>query len=131
MKLQKQTTRKIGNVEYAKWVITIPPSQIEKIGWKEGDNLESVVKGKSLIVKQMASLPKKPEKMTYEEFKKIVKEEIEKVPKGLTWTEIKTRRSEFHQKVPNNLWVRMLESDIGLIRKKRLDGKTVWRLEHA
>lgn len=131
MKLQKQTTRKVGDVEYAKWVITIPPSQVKEVGWKEGDNLESAVKGKSLIIKQMSNLPEKPEKMTYKEFKQTIKGELEKSPKGLTWTELKTRRSEFHQKVPNNLWVRMLESDIGLIRKKRLDGKTVWRLEHA
>ena len=131
MKLQKQTTRKIGDNEYVKWVIVIPPSQIDETGWKEGDDLESIVKGKTLIIKRMSNLPKKPEKMTYDEFKEIIKEELEKVSKGLTWTEIRARRSEFHQKVPNNLWVRMLESDIGLIRKKRLDGKTIWRLEHA
>lgn len=67
-------------------------------------------------------------KMTYEEFKKIIKEELEKEAAGLSWTEIKSRRSELYQKVPNNLWVRTLESDIGLMREK-VGLKTIWRLK--
>lgn len=39
MKLQKQLSRKVGNKEYAKWVVTIPPKEVQKLGWKEGQEL--------------------------------------------------------------------------------------------
>ncbi len=50
MKLQKQTTRKVGNKEYAKWVAVLPAKLIEKLGWKEGDELEPTIDGKKLII---------------------------------------------------------------------------------
>ena len=50
MKLQKQLSRKVKGKEYPKYVITIPPSEIEKLGWKEGIELEPTVEGKKLIV---------------------------------------------------------------------------------
>ena len=116
--------------EYYKWVVVIPPSQIEELGWTEGMELTSRVKDNMLIIEPATTNPiksKKPRKMTYEEFKRIIKEELEKVPEGLTWAQIKKRRPELYQKVPNNLWVRMLEQDIGLTREK-IGGKTIWRL---
>ena len=36
MRLQKQLSRKIGDKEYAKWVLVIPPEIIEKAKLKEG-----------------------------------------------------------------------------------------------
>ena len=127
MKLQKQVSRVIDGKEYYKWVVIIPPSHIEQLGWDEGMELTSEVRGNAIIIKPFNNLPKKPKKMTYEEFKQIIKEELEKSPEGLTWTRIKERRPELYQRVPNNLWVRMLETDIGLIREK-VEGKTIWRL---
>lgn len=50
MKLQKQLSRKVGNKEYPKWVITIPPKQIEALGWEEGEPLESKVNNQELTV---------------------------------------------------------------------------------
>ena len=50
MKLQKQLSRKVGNVEYAKWVLVIPPSVIEELKWKEGQELNAKVKDKKLVV---------------------------------------------------------------------------------
>ena len=44
MKLQKQLSRKVGNEEYAKWVIVIPPEKIKEVEWKEGQELELDVK---------------------------------------------------------------------------------------
>jgi hypothetical protein len=67
--------------------------------------------------------------MTYEEFVKIIREELEKEPKGLSWADIKKRRPELYQKVPNNRWVRNLESEIGLVRVK-VGTKIIWRLKH-
>lgn len=68
------------------------------------------------------------EKMTYEEFKQIIEEELRKASDGLTWTQIRERRPEIYQKFPANQWVRRMEKDIGLIRSKKA-GKTLWRLK--
>jgi len=50
MKLQKQLSRKIGNTEYAKYVIVIPPQAIEELGWKEGAELIFKIQGKKLTI---------------------------------------------------------------------------------
>jgi len=52
MRLQKQLSRKYGNKEYPKWVITIPPKQVEALGWNEGEFLESEVSTHELIVRR-------------------------------------------------------------------------------
>jgi len=51
MKLQKQLSRKINEKEYPKWVVTIPPSHIEKLKWREGIELEATVKSGEIILK--------------------------------------------------------------------------------
>ncbi len=51
MRLQKRLSRKIGNKEYVKWIITIPPSIITKLGWKHGQKLEIEVYNANLIIK--------------------------------------------------------------------------------
>ena len=43
MKLQKQLSRKVGNKEYIKYVITIPAKKIEKLGWNQHTELEMEV----------------------------------------------------------------------------------------
>ena len=35
MRLQKQLSRKVGNKEYAKYVIVVPPKTIEALEWKD------------------------------------------------------------------------------------------------
>jgi hypothetical protein len=40
MKLQKQLSRKIDSKKYVKYVITISPKDIEKLGWAPGEELE-------------------------------------------------------------------------------------------
>ena len=52
MKLQKQLSRRVGNKEYPKWVIVIPSMQIDALGWKEGEYLESVINSQELIVRR-------------------------------------------------------------------------------
>ena len=58
MKLQKQLSRKVGSTEYSKFVVTIPPKEIEKLGWKEGDEInlkvnkaQAILSNKKLEVK--------------------------------------------------------------------------------
>lgn len=52
MKLQKQLSRKVGNTEYAKWVLVVPPTTIEELGWKEGQELEVEIKDNKLSIKK-------------------------------------------------------------------------------
>ncbi len=54
MRLQKQLSRKVGNKEYPKWVIIVPPKQIETLGWKEGEYLASEVDNEELIIQREA-----------------------------------------------------------------------------
>ncbi len=51
MKLQKRFNRKVGDKEYSKWVVVIPPEHIDKIGWKEGEDLEVAIKQNELVIK--------------------------------------------------------------------------------
>jgi antitoxin component of MazEF toxin-antitoxin module len=51
MQLQKQLSRRVGNKAYPKWVIAIPPRQIEALGWREGQSLESEIANSQLIVR--------------------------------------------------------------------------------
>lgn len=52
MKLQKQSSRKVGNVEYPKWVVVIPPETIKNAGWKEGTELDADFRDGKLIIKK-------------------------------------------------------------------------------
>jgi len=54
MKLQKQLSRKVGDQRYSKFVITIPPKDIKKLGWKAGDDLDLNIDGKTARI-----MPKK------------------------------------------------------------------------
>jgi formylmethanofuran dehydrogenase subunit D len=50
LKLQKQLSRKVGEKEYSKYVITISPKQIEKLGWREGQDLAGKIRQGKLII---------------------------------------------------------------------------------
>jgi antitoxin component of MazEF toxin-antitoxin module len=129
MRLQRQISRIVNGNEYAKWVIVIPPLHIEKLGWNEGMELESYIKGKMLVVRPQTKPKEKPKKMSYEEFRERISEILKTEPRGISWTEIRDRL-KLPQKVPNNLWVRMMEKDIGLVRKlDNRTAKTIWRLK--
>lgn len=51
MKLQKRFNRKVGDKEYDKWVVTIPPEDVSRLGWKNGTDLEIDVRDGKLILK--------------------------------------------------------------------------------
>ncbi|KXB01929.1 hypothetical protein AKJ45_00920 [candidate division MSBL1 archaeon SCGC-AAA261F19] len=130
MKLQRQLSRERGGEEYHKWVIVLPPSQMEELEWEEGLELKSIVNDNSLTIRPMTEEEKKEkseEKMSYEEFKETVKEVLEKAEEAMVWTKVR-EEGDLEQKVPSNVWVRRLEEDIGLIREKK-GNRTVWRLE--
>ena len=50
MRLQKQMSRKIGDKEYAKWVLVIPPKIIEEAKLKEGQEIEAKIKDKKIVL---------------------------------------------------------------------------------
>jgi len=52
MKLQKQLSRKVRDVEYAKWVLVIPLNVLEELKWKEGQELEAEIKENKLFIKK-------------------------------------------------------------------------------
>ncbi len=51
MQLQKQLSRKHKDKEYPKFTIVIPPKEIEKLGWTEGEELEPEIEDNILIIK--------------------------------------------------------------------------------
>jgi len=129
LRLLRQVSRQVGDNEYLKWTIIVPPSQVEELGWNEGEELESHVRGKTLLVKPLVKRKEIPKRMSYLDFKERVSALLSTKPEGLSWTEIR-QKLLLPQKVPNNLWVRMMEEELGLLR--RLDNKTakvIWKLD--
>lgn len=51
MRLQKQLSRRVDNIEYPKYVVTIPPKQIQEAGWKEGTELIATVEDGKIILR--------------------------------------------------------------------------------
>lgn len=51
MKLQKQLSRRVGNIDYPKYLIVIPTKVIKDMGWKQGLDLDFEIKDKRLVLK--------------------------------------------------------------------------------
>jgi antitoxin component of MazEF toxin-antitoxin module len=136
MKLQKQRAYKLDDSRWQyKYVITVPESLIDKLGWKTGSELQATITDSSLVVNFVSGPSEKTKrvvatKMTYEEFRDKIKGVLQYNDKGMTWTQIRTRL-KLDQVVPNNKWVRRMEKDIGLMRVKGTDGVIVWRVNHV
>jgi len=52
MKIQKHKTREVKGKEYYKYIVVIPNDQVEGLGWKEGENLNSEIRKDSLVLSQ-------------------------------------------------------------------------------
>ena len=52
MRLQKQKTREVKGKEYFRWSVVIPPDEVERLGWKEGQELKPKREGKKLIIEK-------------------------------------------------------------------------------
>jgi hypothetical protein len=68
--------------------------------------------------------------MTYEDFKAKIASALAPAGKPLTWTEVRTVAG-LPQLFPNNQWVRRLEKDIGLIRRRESDGTIHWLIKDS
>ncbi len=133
MKLMKSFAYKYGDKSHYKYLISIPEEIIERVGWEAGSELNAIPKDNKILVEFVSKPVKKPQrepefKMTYEEFRdKILK--LLTHSDGLTWTEIRDKL-DLPQVVPNNKWVRQMESDIHLIRVRDPKG-IVWKISHV
>ena len=67
-------------------------------------------------------------KRDYENFKDTIEKILRHSNKPLTWTEVR-ETADLPQKYPNNRWVYRMERDIGLVRERLTDGKTLWKLQ--
>lgn len=136
MKLQKVKAYKLDHDRWQyKYQITIPEDSVERLGWKEGEELQDAVHEGSLIIIPAIEGARKTRrvimtKMPYEEFRQRIRETLQFSDTGMTWTEIRAKL-KLDQVVPNNKWVRQMEKDIGLMRVKRSDGVIVWRVNHV
>lgn len=120
MKLQKVPSRTLNKKEYVKWLIIVPPKDVDALGWQDGQKLKTSIEKKNLII----SISKDP---SYEEFKDKISDLLSKNSQGHTWNEIR-EELKLEIKVPNNKWVNRLEREIGL--KRRKEGGTVyWYLD--
>jgi hypothetical protein len=52
MRLQKQKTREVKGKEYFRWTVVIPPEEVKELKWKEGAELEPIVKDGNLTIKK-------------------------------------------------------------------------------
>jgi bifunctional DNA-binding transcriptional regulator/antitoxin component of YhaV-PrlF toxin-antitoxin module len=51
VKLQKRFAYKYKNKEHYKHIIVIPENAINKLGWKSGEELDTVIEEEALVVK--------------------------------------------------------------------------------
>jgi len=65
--------------------------------------------------------------MRYTEFRDTVRADLERNPQGLTWGELRERNGLPYDR-PCPTWVKALERDIGLSRKRRRGKAFLWQL---
>ena len=71
MRLQRSVSRRLRGKEYIKYQIVIPNSAVAQLGWSPGDQLESRVNSKGLLVYKVEPTQQN-ERPDYEQFKDTV-----------------------------------------------------------
>jgi len=74
--------------------------------------------------------PLKKQRMSYDDFKAKIVAVLKGAAGPLTWTEVRTNAA-LPQAFPNNQWVRRMEEDIGLTRRRGSDGIIHWQLKET
>jgi hypothetical protein len=64
----------------------------------------------------------------YDDFRNQIEKTLREAGGSLTWTEIRTK-AKLPQMFPNNQWVHRMKKDIGLERKRDVDGIIHWQLK--
>ena len=52
VKLTKSVNRRIGNIEYSKFIITIPQKFLKELGWNEKTKLNMKTDRKKLVIEK-------------------------------------------------------------------------------
>lgn len=68
--------------------------------------------------------------MSYEGFKSKIVATLREASRPMTWTEVRTIAA-LPQAFPNNQWVRRMEEDVGLVRRRESDGIIHWQLKES
>lgn len=71
--------------------------------------------------------PRSKSTMTYEEFCQKVQNVLHDERRPMTWTEVRTK-AKLPQLFPNNQWVRRMETDTHLLRKRDQRGIIMWSM---
>jgi hypothetical protein len=74
--------------------------------------------------------PDRKPRTSYDDFSSKIANVLRGAGKPLTWTEIRTTGA-LPQAFPNNQWVRRMEQDIGLVRRRESSGIIHWELKEA
>jgi hypothetical protein len=74
--------------------------------------------------------PDRKPRTSYDEFSSKIAKVLRDAAKPLTWTEIRTTAA-LPQAFPNNQWVRRMEQDIGLTRRRESNGIIHWELKES
>ncbi len=133
MRLQRVESRRVGNRTYHKFVLTLPEEIVTAVGWQAGADIRANVQGRSVVLNadaDGATAKSRRVRSEYETFRDGIRSLLERQPVGLAWTEIRGRL-KLSQKVPNNVWVRRMEAEIGLLRVKASGAQTLWKLAKA
>jgi hypothetical protein len=74
--------------------------------------------------------PDRKPRTSYDDFSSKIAKVLREAGKPLTWTEIRTTAA-LPQAFPNNQWVRRMEQDIGLTRRRESNGIIHWELKES
>jgi hypothetical protein len=74
--------------------------------------------------------PEKKPRLPYDDFKSKIAKVLRDAGRPLTWTEVRTMAG-LPQAFPNNQWVRRMETDIALVRRRESDGIIHWSLNES
>ncbi len=66
--------------------------------------------------------------MTYEDFKRTIRDYLKATPEGATWKELKEELG-LPYKTPCQTWINQLEEEIGLLRKRKKGNALLWELK--
>jgi hypothetical protein len=131
MKLQRVESRSVGDRTYHKYVLTLPEELVREAGWVAGDSVQGKVSGSEIVLiaeRGPTWLGKVIERQNeYDVFRDRISRALTASKSGLTWTQLRDKLG-LPQRVPNNVWVRRLEADIGLLRVKSAGKGVLWKL---
>ena len=127
MRLQRSISRRLRGKEYVKYQIVIPNSAVVQLGWSPGDQLESGVNSKGLLVYKVEPTQKN-KRPDYKQFKEAVTSVLMSLRQGCTWSELRLKAG-LHQKTPSPTWVERMENENILERiRDSVTSQVTWRL---